>query len=114
MKKFATLILVTILGYSVSFAEESAHPVHSDSSSLSYASKVSIPTGVFFNGQNFVKVESDWVGIKVGSTRKDYSIRNAEKDPYGNYALVLSNGESITIYSDGRSLYYNRTKYTKR
>lgn len=78
------------------------------------SSRVSIPTGVFFNGSNFVKVESSWVRICIGGQSSEYDIRNAEMDPYGNYALVLSNGASITIYSNGRSLYYNGTTYSKK
>ena len=78
---------------------------------------VSVPTGNYWNGTDFIKVESNWVRVVVNRQSQEYSFR-AEKDPLGNYALtLLYRGEiagSITIYSDGRSLYYNGTTYSKK
>lgn len=114
MKKLAFLFVAGIIGCSVCLASESPAPFMSTAASSSYSSRVSIPTGVFFNGSNFVKVESTWVRICIGGQSNEYDIKNAEVDPSGNYALVLEGGKSITIYSNGRSLYYNGATYSKK
>lgn len=104
-----------MFGVSVSIAGEAILSGLYNDYSYSVSASVNIPTGVFFNGSNFVKVESTWVGIFIGGgSRRDLSIKHAEIDPYGNYAIVLEGGESITIYSNGRSLIYNGTTYSKK
>ncbi len=114
MKKIAFLFITAILGFSVCLAGESPVPATAPATSSSYSSRVNIPTGVFFNGSNFIKVESTWVRICVGGQKYEADITHAEIDPNGNYALVLKGGISITIYSNGRSLYYNGSTYSKK
>lgn len=82
------------------------------------AASIAIPTGNFFNGTDFIKVEKDWLRVVVNRNSKEYDF-HAEKDPWGNYALTLiyhgtRTGEIITIDSGGRSLYYNGVKYIKK
>ena len=113
MKKTALIVVSAIIGFSVCSAGESTVPAITQATSASYSSQVSFPTGVYFNGRNFIKVESTWVRIYIGGQSSEYSINHAEIDPSGNYALVLEGGLSITIYSNGRSLYYNGSTYSK-
>lgn len=113
MKKIATFFLATMLGMTVSVAGEMATAAPS-CASTSYSKRVSVPTGAFFNGTDFVRVNSDWVKIVIDGQNKQYNIRNVEKDPYGNYVVALENGECITIYPNGRKLYYNDTLYSKK
>jgi len=114
MKKLSVLFLAVMLGFTMCMAGETANSASTTVLSSAYSSRVSIPTGVFFNGRNFIKVESSWVRIYIGGQSAEYSIRNAEMDPNGNYALVLEGGLSITIYSNGRTLYYNGSTYSKK
>lgn len=114
MKKLSVLVLAVMLGFTMCMANETADPASTVVSSSAYSSRVSIPTGVFFNGRNFIKVESSWVRICIGGQSAEYSIKNAERDPYGNYALVLEGGLSNTIYPNGRTLYYNGSTYSKK
>ncbi len=113
MKKLFLASLATLLCCGIIAATEMPMASMSSTSSASYSS-ISIPTGAFFNGNDFVYVQSSWVRIVINGSRVEYDIRNAEKDPYGNYALVLSNGASMTIYSDGRSLYYDGRTYSMK
>lgn len=78
------------------------------------SSSIRIPTGVFANGNDFVRVYSDWVRIVINGQRAEYDIRSAEPDNWENCAIVLSNGDSMTIYKGGRSLYYDGTTYYKK
>lgn len=113
MKKLLAASLAVLLSGGIVIA--SGAPATSSTSVYSVSSsRVSIPTGVFFNGTNFVKVESTWVRICIGGQSSEYDIKNAEIDPYGNYAIVLSNGDSMTIYSNGRTLYYGGSTYSKK
>lgn len=114
MKKSVLLSLAVMLTCGIITASETPMTTDQSVSVTPSSSQVSFPTGVFFNGSNFVKVESTWVRICVGGESIEPDIRNAEEDPWGNYALVLSNGESITINSNGRSLYYNGATYYKK
>lgn len=114
MKKLAFLFIATILGFSVCMAGENTATAATQATSSSYSARVNIPTGVFFNGKNFIKVESTWVRICVGGQANEYDIKHAEIDPYGNYVLSLEGGECITIYPNGRSLYYNGSTYSKK
>lgn len=112
MKKLVAAIVVAMICCGVGIAGEISIPA-ATSLALS-SSQVSIPTGVFFNGTDFVKVESSWVRICINRESSEYDIRHTEMDPYGNYVVVLSNGECITIYKGGRSLYYDGTTYSKK
>ena len=110
--------LTAIIGFSVCLAGELKAPAlttaNSETSTATYSSLVNFPTGTFFNDKNFIYVQSTWVRIVIGGQGRELDIRNAETDTWGNYALTLTNGESITIYSNGKSLYYNGTTYTKK
>ena len=113
MKKFVTIACAMLLGISACIASESATTSTNNSTAESYSSSVSVPTGTFFNGYNFIKIESTWLRIVIGGQMREYSF-NAQKDPHGNYALTFGDGESITIYPNGRTLYYNGTTYSKK
>ena len=114
MKKLVYVALAAILGFGIVNASETPMAAEASALSTSSSTGINIPTGVFFNGSNFVKVESTWVRICVGGQMAEYSINNVEMDPYNNYALVLSNGSSMTIYSGGRQLYYGGVTYSKK
>lgn len=113
MKKLLLASLATMLCCGMIAATEMSMTSMSSTSTTASAS-VSIPTGTFFNEYDFVYVQSNWVRIVINGNRAEYSIRSAEYDPQGNYALVLSNGDSMTIYSDGKSLYYGGKTYSKK
>ncbi|MCH5329247.1 MAG: hypothetical protein J1E02_09520, partial [Coprobacter sp.] len=76
---------------------------------------VSVPTGVYFNGYDFVKVESTWVRIKIGQGSNEYSFR-AETNPLGCVLRLLDrNGNEVGIISiSGNKLVYNGTTYSKK
>lgn len=114
MKKLLAASLAVLLSGGVVIASDVSTLSSASVYTASKSSNVKIPTGTFFNGYNFVKVESTWVRICIGGKSSEYDIQHVEHDPSGNYALVLSNGDSMTIYSDGRSLYYNGTTYSKK
>ncbi len=114
MRKLILASLAIMLSCGIIIASEAPSLSSASVYASASSSRVSIPTGVFFNGYNFIKVESSWVRICIGGQSSEYDIRNAEMDPSGNYALVLSNGVSITIYSNGRTLYYNGSTYSKK
>ncbi|MBQ9093920.1 MAG: hypothetical protein IJY03_08060 [Prevotella sp.] len=115
MKKIVTIVCTMALGISTCIASNSAPKSTSTTFTTVElpSAAVNVPTGVFFNGSNFIKVTSTWVRIAVGGQGKEYSF-TSETDPYGNYVLKLGNGECITIYSNGRSLYYNGATYSKK
>lgn len=115
MKKIVAACLFATIGCcGIANATETPSEASSSMSVSVSSSDVSFPTGVFFNGSDFVKVERSWVRVVVSGQMDEYDVRHSERDPWGNYALVLSNGESLTIYSDGRSLYYDGTTYKKK
>lgn len=84
MQRFEAFGFALALGISVCLAVESDSHIESSTTVEMASAGVSVPTGVFFNGCDFIKVENSWL-------RK-----------------------SITIYSSGRSLYYNGTTYSKK
>lgn len=113
MKKIATIVCAMVLSASACIAN------NSNSESITYtiaeasSARINVPTGIFFNGNNFIKVESTWIRIVINNQMKEAEF-NSEMDPNGNYILKFGNGECITIYSNGRSLYYNGTTYSKK
>lgn len=116
MKKYLAVAIICSLYIVPVVAENMSNATDMAAAEMS-AAVVNVPTGVYWNGQDFIRVDRDWVKIVVDRQPKEYGFR-AERDPWGNYALtLLYRGEiagSITIYSDGRSLYYNGTKYSKK
>lgn len=112
MKKTIIFISTLVLGVSATLACN----IHSTASCVStavlYSSNISVPTGVFFNGQDFIKVERGWLRIKIGGSmiEDDYT---AEKDPQGNYVLKMEKGGCITMAPNGRDLWYDGVKYSK-
>ncbi len=114
MKKIAFLVCALLIAGSTCVASNSGAEVTSYSSSESYTTNVSYPTGVFFNGSDFVKVADGWVRIYINQQSNDYSITASQMDPSGNYVIRFGRGETITIYPNGRALYYNDTKYAKK
>lgn len=113
MKKLILASLAALFSCTMGVASEAPMQATAPATTTATSPRVSIPTGTFWNNKNFVKVESSWVRIYINRQSSEYDIRNAEIDPSGNYALVLSNGASITIYSNGRSLYYDGSTYTR-
>ncbi|MDE6582572.1 MAG: hypothetical protein K2K47_08620 [Duncaniella sp.] len=113
MKKFFTIVCAAFLGISVGVAGMSESKSESISELTMASSRVNVPTGVYFNGTDFIKVESSWIRICINSQSKEYDF-DAEMDPYGNYVLKFGYGDCITIYSGGRSLSYNGTTYSKK
>lgn len=113
MKKIVIIVCTIVLGISFCIASQSDSKADALATVEMSTAGVNVPTGVFFNGSNFIKVESTWLRIVINGQMKEYSF-HAEVDPYGNYALTFGNGQSLTIYSGGRSLYYNGTTYSKK
>ena len=103
----AILFSVTIVG-----AKELAFNNTNEELTVSTAA-IKVPTGNYWNGTNFVKVESNWLRIVINGQMNEYDF-NVQMDPRGNYVLTFGRGECITIYSNGRSLYYNGNTYSKR
>lgn len=114
MKKAAISLLLAYLGCFVGVASESTAAPMTPATASSYSARVDFPTGAFFNGRNFIYVQSTWVRIVIDGVMKEYDITHVERDPWHNYALVLEGGISITIYRNGRTLYYNDTTYSKK
>ncbi len=114
MKKFFVASLVVLFACGIVIASDTPMLSSTSVQNVSSSSSVNFPTGVFFNGTDFVKVESSWVRIYINCQSSEYDIKHAEIDPSGNFALVLDNGASITIYSNGRSLYYDGSTYAKK
>lgn len=112
MKKLFILVATIMCSVAIVGAKEMSSNNSINEMTIS-APGVKVPTGIFWNGSNFIKVESSWIRIYINRQSKEYSFR-AEMDPHGNYALVFGNGQSITIYSNGRTLYYNGTTYSKK
>ena len=81
---------------------------------MTATAKIIVPTGIYWNGTNFIKVESNWLRVVIhGQQMKECSF-NAQMDPHGNYVLTFGGGECITIYSNGRTLYYDGITYSKK
>lgn len=117
MKKILAASLIVLLSIGIVTASGIPSPSSSSVNTASISSRVNFPTGNFFNGTNFVKVESTWARVVIRGEMEEFDIVNSERDPYGNYVLILQNKynrTSLTIYSDGRSLYYDGETYTKR
>lgn len=113
MKRSFILACAIMLGFSAGFASQSESNSEAAAPVEMTSSRVNVPTGVYFNGSNFIKVESSWLRVCIGRSSQEYNF-HAEIDPWGNYALTFGNGQSITIYSNGRSLNYNGTTYSKK
>lgn len=113
MKKIVIIVCTIVLGTSFCIAGQSDSKIAASATVEMSTAAVNVPTGVFFNGSNFIKVESSWLRIVINGQIKAECSFHAEMDPYGNYTLTF-NGECITIYSNGRSLYYNGATYSKR
>lgn len=114
MKKLIAASVAIVLSFGVCISSDATVLSPTSVSVASSSARVNFPTGVFFNGYDFVKVENTWVRICIDRQSSEFDIRSAEMDPSGNYALVLSNGASITIFSNGRSLYYDGSTYSKK
>lgn len=113
MKKLfiALSCVFAIVGVSV-VATSKAMANNAACSSTSMAT-VKVPEGNFFNGTSFIMIRSSWLRIVTNGQSKEYDF-HAEKDPYGNYVLTFGNGQCITLYSNGRTLNYNGTTYSKK
>ncbi|MBQ2839400.1 MAG: hypothetical protein IJE73_07185 [Muribaculaceae bacterium] len=112
MKKISIIVCAFVMGISACIASNSASNSFSFVSMELAAPSINVPTGVFWDGSNFIKVESSWIRICVNGSMKEYSF-STEMDPQGNYILKF-NRECITISSNGRTLYYNGTSYSKK
>lgn len=113
MKRFIILGSALVLGVSAALASQTESNSEAAAPIEMASSRVNVPTGIYFNGSNFIKVESTWLRVCIGGNSQEYNF-HAEIDPWGNYALSFGNGQSITIYSNGRSLNYNGTTYSKK
>lgn len=113
MKKITILVCAFIMSISACIASSSTLNSSSLISMELAASNISVPTGVFFNGSNFIKVESNWLRICINGSSREYNF-SAQLDPNGNYVLIFGEGECITMRSNGRTLVYNGTSYSKR
>lgn len=111
-KQIFVLICVSVAGISFCTAKNAISETNYINYVEAASSNVSIPTGVYFNGTDFVKVESTWIRIVINGVRKEYDIET-QSDPYGNYVLKFGDGQCITIYSGVRTLYYNGVTYSK-
>ncbi len=113
MKKIVIIVCTIVLGISFCIAGQSDSKAPAFVTVEMSTAGVNVPTGVFFNGSDFIKVESSWLRIVINRQMKEYTF-HAEMDPYGNYALTFGDGECITIYSNGTSLNYKGTTYSRR
>lgn len=112
MKKLFVIVAVVLFSAAIVDAKETTSNMNEEAISVSTA--VNVPTGNYWNGTNFIKIESSWLRIVIqGQQMREFDFY-AERDPHGNYVLRFGNGECITIYSNGRSLYYNGTTYSKK
>lgn len=112
MKKLLVIVCALVLGIGSSIASSSEYKIRNKSRSETSANVI-VPTGVFFNGNDYIKVEKDWLRIFINKESKEYDY-TAQKDPNDNYVLILKNGLGITMYPDGKSLIFNDTKYSKK
>ncbi|GEM_PF-5286234 len=105
------------LGLSACLAAQSESVSASAAAIEMSASSVNVPTGAFFDEShsNFIYVQDSWLRICIGGQKREYDF-HAEKDYNGNYVLTFGPAgqkESITIYSNGRTLNYNGREYSK-
>ena len=100
------------MGVSVSVASKTSSDTTVNTASETTVAGVSVPQGLYKNGNDFIIVRDTWVRIVISGNKNEYDF-TAQMDPWGNYALRLSNGGSITIYSNGKALNYNGTTYSK-
>lgn len=113
MKRYVVFGCAMALGLSACLAAQSESESASAAAIEMSASSVNVPTGIFWDGSNFIKVADSWLRVCIGGQSRDYDF-HAEMDPRGNYVLTFGQGECITIYSNGRSLYYNGKVYSKK
>lgn len=112
MKKIATIVCVMALNASVCIASNSTSETTTFTTVETSSAGISVPTGTFYNNNDFIYIRGDrsWLRIVIKGQPKEYSF-DAQRDPQNNYVLKFGDGECITIYSNGRSLYYNGTTY---
>lgn len=116
MKKISVLAATILFSVAIVGAKELSYNDCSNEEATISVAAVGVPTsimGTYFNGYNFIKVESSWLRVVIGGQRNTYDY-HAEIDPYGNYVLTFGNSQCITIYPNGRSLNYNGTTYSKK
>lgn len=113
MKKISIIVCALVMGISACIASNSASNSFSFVSMELAAPSINVPTGVFWDGRNFIKVESNWLRICINGSSREYNF-SAQLDPNGNYVLIFGEGECITMRSNGRTLVYNGTSYSKR
>lgn len=102
MKKILIACCLISLGINVGSATETC----TESYSQSYSVGQRVSQGFYKNGSNWIRVYEDWVRISVGGEMVESGF-TVENDPFGNCILKLEIGGCITIYSGGRSLYYD-------
>lgn len=112
-KKITVMSCAVVMSISACIASSFASTSSSFSSMQLAAASINVPTGVFWNGKDFIKVESSWLRIVINGSMKEYYDFSTEMDPQGNYILKFS-GECITMASNGSILYYNGTAYSKK
>lgn len=114
MKKIVIIVCTIVLGISFCIASQSDSKASAFATvEISTGVNVPVPTGVFFNDSDFIKIERTWLRIVINRQMREYSFR-AEKNPFGNYALTFGDDECIIIAADGVSLYYNGATYSRR
>lgn len=117
MKKTAITLTLLLASFSIGLAENVNYWNQIEPIELA-SSTVNVPTGAFFNERkDMVYVQKGWLRILTNGIGKEYDY-TSEMDPYGNYVLTFYKPEakcydSITIYSGGRTLYYNGETYQK-
>ncbi len=112
MKKLLSVSCALIIGILACVASQSESNTPSSTTIEIASSSISVPTGAFFNGNDFIYVQQGWLRICINQKPREYNYQ-AQMDPYGNYVLTFGN-ECVTIHPNGRSLYYNGTTYSKR
>lgn len=110
MKKLFVLVSAVVFGVAVCMAVDSSSNTLL-SSLTEVTAEASVPTGLFKNGNDWIKVNDGWLRIVVGGSMSEYNY-TVEIDPWGNYILKF-NGESATLASNGSSIYYNGVTYRK-
>lgn len=101
------------IGLSPCIASNSEAEANAHVTTVSTTYGISVPTGVFFNGTDFVKVDRDWVRIVINRQIVKECGFTAQMDPNDNYVLKLEKGGAITMYPNGRALIYDGVKYSK-
>ena len=111
MKKFLCIAGAFVLCASACLAGQTTVASHTTGYTELAASDIYVPTGLYANGSNWVRVYKDSVSIVINGNRRDYSFK-AERGLQGS-VLLKFDGECITIYPDG-SLYYDGKEYIKK